>query len=154
MCKSEVKEFISKILKDIEINKVFEITYKNYKDKIQSEINIFRDEHDNNVAFILGLNKLTFKNNENLNWCLGIILHELGHYCTSKGTASGLNEYKAHCWAWEKASELKMYDVMVELMKCIIGWKKANWKTERIYRIAYNIAVKENFIKEQEFESK
>ena len=148
MNKKQIINFIRKVFKkEIADGKMFDVIYKmDDNDICECEIEIFRNHNNVNMAFILGINKKTFAKKKNKTWCYCIILHEIGHFITSKGKASGRNEYLAHKWAYEKAQELNLKNVMKVLKESIIEWKDFTEKTYRIYRNAFNIALKENFI--------
>jgi len=146
MSKKEIIEFIKKALRKEKVSKIFDISFKEYDNNVESEIEIFKDSNNKNVAFILCVNKSTFMSIKKRVWCLAVLLHEIGHFCTSKNKPSGLNEYNAHKWAYNKAEQLKLFDVMNELKDCIISWGKLSWSKDRIYRQAYNLALKEKFI--------
>jgi hypothetical protein len=141
MNKKSVEDFIIKCLKpEKEIsNTEFEVSYtfKNKNPNIDAEIKIL------NNSFIFYVKK-SFAYDKNINYCKTIILHELGHYVTSVGKCSGINEYNAHLWAVKKAINLKLYNVFNNLMDCLDSWKSVDWTNGRIYRIAYKIALQKN----------
>lgn len=141
MSKKEIEAFIIRCLKTEkgipDTSFTVSFTFKNPSPNISAEINMNRN------SFILYVKK-SFTFDKDINWCKTIILHELGHFVTSIGKYSGINEYNAHLWAVKKALKFKMYKVFNSLMSCLESWKECDWKDARIYRIAYKIALQKN----------
>jgi len=76
-----------------------------------------------------------------------VLLHEIAHLHTAERYQSGSDaELRAQIWALNYAREKKMTILASEIYLMTTSWANADWKKERVYRLAYKKAIEENII--------
>ena len=82
--------------------------------------------------------KDSFIRRKNNNEIKAILLHELGHlHSNNKRNNKSINESEAHLWAVKTCVKYRLFNIMNVLIMYWVSWAHEDWRTNRIYRLAY-----------------
>lgn len=147
MLKSDIEKFIKRVTKNEKISFVL-VKFKSQKTlgkNTDAQTSIFVDKEKKKIGCLIELNKSSFYGN-NVPAHQSILLHELGHYFSSSGKRSPLNEYLAQKFSINKAKQMNLPKTVSALKAHITSWKYLPWKDGKIYRLAYCIAKRRHLI--------
>ncbi len=151
MKKKEVEVFIDRVMESEKCNEFYIVCTYCKNDDMENKhayVRILKPTDENEISdgALLYLNRKTFIKNTkfDLRFQMAILLHEIGHVFTVY-SLKGNKEYNAQMWAYNKAIEFEMIEILELIKDVFIDWK--NFDKRSKYYEAWKIANRNGVLK-------